>query len=941
MGSRPSPGRNGVPGAAPVAGVGMNPLRELEQQGQAIWLDYIRRTLLISGELKRLVDDDGLTGVTSNPTIFEKAIAGSSDYDEGLRRLLGTEARQESGALFEILAVEDIRSAAEILRPVYDHTQGADGFVSMEVSPTLAHDSAGTIREAQRLWKEVGRPNVMIKVPATPEGIPAIEDLIASGINVNITLMFSLAHYEKVARAYLRGLERSAQPQRVASVASFFVSRVDGLVDPALEKIGSTEALALRGKVGIANSRVVYRRFREIFYGDAFAKMRSKGARVQRVLWASTSAKNPAYRDTLYVEELIGPDTINTIPPATLNAFRDHGRVRGATVAESPDAAASTLVALKKLGVDFDAITEKLLADGVASFVQSFHQLTSSLDAKSKALLSGMRDAETQSLGPLGVTVGNRLAAWQSAGFCRRLWAKDPTLWASSSTPEITNRLGWLHLPEAMHEQAANLVEFREQIKAEGFTHAVLLGMGGSSLAPEVFQETFGNGPGCPKLLVLDSTHPAAVQAVEKAVDPAHTLFVVSSKSGTTTEMLSFFYYFWKVVSARTKSPGNQFVAITDPGTPLQKLGEDRGFRRVFQANPEVGGRYSALTHFGLLPAALIGCDIHRLIDRAWTMEEACASCVGEAQNPGLVLGAILGEAARAGRDKVTFLADSKIRSLPMWLEQLIAESTGKEGKGIVPVASEEPFGAPSVYGNDRLFVYLQLGAGTSGISEIQLRALEAAGHPFVRIRLQELADIGQEFFRWEVAIAAAGAVLGIHPFNQPDVQLAKDLAKQAMKQARSSASETGAKPIDTTQRAELRAPLERWLSLARLGDYIGIDAYLAPTPATSAALALLRATLRDRTKLATMLGYGPRFLHSTGQLHKGGPNTGLFLQILDEPSPDVAVPETDYTFGELIRAQAQGDFSALEQRGRRTIRVQLGRDISGGLDRLAEVLRG
>ncbi|MFY9530973.1 MAG: bifunctional transaldolase/phosoglucose isomerase [Candidatus Acidiferrales bacterium] len=937
-----SPERNAGQGAATtVAG---NPLLEVEKQGQAIWLDYIRRSLLTSGELKRLVDNDGLTGVTSNPTIFDKAIAGSSDYDEKLRDLLAKDPRSNAATLFEALAVEDIRMAADILRPVYDRTQGADGFVSLEVSPTLANDTPGTIRGAERLWKAVSRPNLMIKVPATPEGIPAIEHLIASGINVNITLMFSLGHYEKVANAYLRGLERCAQPSKVASVASFFVSRVDGLVDAALERIGTPEAVAQRGKIGIANCRVVYRRFREIFYGDAFAALRKKGARVQRVLWASTSTKNPAYRDVLYVEELIGPDTVNTMPPATLDAFRDHGKVRGATISESLDAAVKDLAALKKLGISLDEITEKLQVDGVASFTESFEKLMASLETKRRAILSKQVDTESEDLGSLNVSVQKRLAEWQAAGLGRRLWAKDPTLWAKPDTPEISDRLGWLRLPELMQEQVGNLVSFREQIKAEGFTHAVLLGMGGSSLAPEVFQTTFGNARGYPELRVLDSTHPAAVRGIESSIDPATSLFFVSSKSGTTLEPNSFFFYFWKVVSACSKTPGRQFVAITDPGTPLQKLAEQRRFRHVFQATPDVGGRYSALTAFGLVPAAVIGLDLNRFLDHAWSMQEACASCVPEPQNPGLILGAILGEAARAGRDKVTFLASPGVRSLPIWLEQLIAESTGKEGKGIVPIAGEEPFAAAGTYGNDRIFVQLKLATDSDGDSNDQLRALRAAGHPVVRIQLPELADLGQEFFRWEMAIAAAGAILGIHPFNQPDVQLAKDLARDAMKKqtaAGGASADTGPKPADASQKAELNATIQKWLGTARAGDYIGIDAYLAATPATSVALQRLRLALRDRTKLATMLGYGPRFLHSTGQLHKGGPNTGLFLQILDDPSPDAAVPETDYTFGQLIRAQAQGDFSALEQRSRRAIRVQLGRDVAGGLERLVEVVRG
>jgi transaldolase/glucose-6-phosphate isomerase len=548
-----------------------------------------------------------------------------------------------------------------------------------------------------------------------------------------------------------------------------------------------------------------------------------------------------------------------------------------------------------------------------------------------------------QSPAGLQSAVKKRLTQWQESGFARRLWGKDPTLWASKDAPEITNRMGWLHLPETMRQQIASLTQFREAVKSDRFTHAVLLGMGGSSLAPEVFQETFHNARGFPELLVLDSTHPAAVRAVEKRVDLARTLFIVSSKSGTTTEMLSFFYYFWKQAGALAKSPGRQFIAVTDPGTPLEKLAHDRGFRAIFQASADVGGRYSALTHFGLVPAAVIGVDLHCLLDRARTMEEACASGVPASGNPGLLLGAALGEAALAGRDKVTFLASTGLGAFPVWLEQLIAESTGKNGKGIVPVAGEAP-GAPANYGKDRLFVWLRLNQDNAANLQEQVSTLEAAGHPIVRIALADTADIGQEFFRWEFAVAAAGAVLGIHPFNQPDVQLAKDLAREAMKQAASKSAtpgNPGPEPVAAADPGELRRALEAWLGTARTGDYFGIDAYLEPTNATSKALDGIRTLLRDRTKCATMLGYGPRFLHSTGQLHKGGPNTGLFLQLLDEPREDLAVPETDYTFGQLIRAQAAGDYGALEQRGRRTLRVQLGQDVAGGLKRIAEALGG
>jgi transaldolase/glucose-6-phosphate isomerase len=953
----------------------MNPLKELHQCGQAIWLDYIHRNLINSGGLKRLVQEDGMRGVTSNPTIFEKAIAHGTDYDETIRAALAENPKAETGKIYERLAMEDIRAAADVLRPVYDETGGADGFVSLEVSPHLAHDTQGTIAEARRLKAEVDRPNVMIKVPATPAGIPAIEALTGDGVNINITLMFSMSHYEAVARAYIQGLGRAAEPAKISSVASFFVSRVDTLVDGMLEKLGTPEALALRGKIAVANSKAVYRRFEEIFHGEGFAALRSRGARVQRPLWASTGTKNPSYSDILYVENLIGPDTVNTLPPATIDAFRDHGRVPGATVKEKLDEARSALAELSRLGIDLEEVGKKLQDDGVAAFVKSFDDLMAALEKKRAAMASStssgqagstLRGASGQApstafspepvegspfsssqsaalnrldlrLGKNQARVDKRLKAWETAKFSARLWQKDPTLWSADPLPELTDRLGWLALPESMRSRVGELRAFADKAKSDGFRHVVLLGMGGSSLAPEVFQRTFGNGFGYPELLVLDSTHPAAVRAVEKRIDLARTLFLVSSKSGTTTETNSFFYYFWHKLAQATGEVGGHFVAITDPGTPLEELGRKRKFRAVFNAPEDVGGRYSALTVFGLVPAALAGVDMDALLDRARIMSRAASPAAHESDNPALVLGAALGELTLAKRDKITFLTSPSLAALPSWIEQLIAESTGKDKKGIVPVA-DEPLASADKYGTDRLFVYLRLDNDDNAEMDRKVAGLESAGHPMIKIELAEKIDLGQEFFRWEVAVAAAGAALGIHPFNQPDVQLAKDLAKQAMGKTDGESAPVKDEAAAADPSA-LRQAVSSWLAKKKERDYLALQAYLNPTPEHTAALREICVSLRDRLKLATTLGYGPRFLHSTGQLHKGGPNSVLILQIVDEPAEDLPVPETDYTFGSLIRAQALGDFTALKQRKRRVLRVNLGSDVEGGLRQLAELV--
>ncbi len=919
----------------------MKPLNELAGQGQSVWLDYIRRNLIRSGELKRMVEEDGIRGVTSNPTIFEKAIAGSTDYDDALGAMLAQDPKAAVDKLYEPLAIEDIQMAADVLRPVYDETDGADGYVSLEVSPHLAHDTQGTIADAKRLRAAVNRPNLMVKVPATPAGIPAIEALIAEGININVTLMFSMSHYEAVARAYVKGLERCANPAKVASVASFFVSRVDTVVDKALENIATPAAHALLGKIAIANSKVVYRRFLEIFHGEGFAALRQRGARVQRPLWASTGTKNPAYSDVLYVENLIGAETVNTLPPDTIHAFQDHGRIPGASVRENLAEDDAALASLKVLGIDLDAITEKLQQDGVAAFAASSDQLLAALEKKRRAMIGIQLNPQELHLGKFQRRVHRCLQDWQAQQLGSRLWNKDYTLWSAELVPELMDRLGWLHLPETMEQQVNELRAFADKVKAEGVRHVVLLGMGGSSLAPEVFQQTLGNAPGYAELLVLDSTHPAAVMSLESKIDLAKALFLVSSKSGTTTETNSFFFYFWDKVKQLNAEPGQHFVAITDSGTPLEELARARKFRATFGATADVGGRYSALTVFGLVPAALIGVDIGAVLSRARCMSEACGAGAVEPYNPALVLGAALTELTLAKRDKVTFLCSPSLAGFPSWVEQLIAESTGKNRRGIVPVANEK-MGAPEKYGDDRFFVYLRLDGDENHMLDRQVAALEANGHPLARIELHDKNDIGQEFFRWEFAVAAAGSALGVHPFNQPDVQLAKDLSRKAMEK-NSSARNAAAKlkeEVSASAGDALHQAVASWLSKKKKRDYVVLQAYVDPTPAHEAALHGICQSLRDGLGVATTWGFGPRFLHSTGQLHKGGPNSVLVLQIVDEPADNLAVPETNYTFGALIRAQAVGDFNALKQKRRRTLRVNLGSDTGGGLTQLAEALR-
>ena len=907
----------------PETKAAQSPTLAARNEGQSLWLDYIRRSLMASGQLDRLIEEDALRGLTSNPAIFQKAIGGSDEYDEAIAAFLGENPEMDAGEIYERLAVEDIRRAADILRPVYDET-GIDGVVSLEVSPHLAHDTEGTIEEARRLWDAVDRPNLMIKVPATDEGIPAIEQLLSEGINVNVTLMFSLDHYEKVAQAYLDGLRRADDPTGIVSVASFFVSRVAREVDTRLDERGLADEVGFDGSdVAIANAKRAYQRFREIFHGDAFADLREQGAHVQRPLWASTSTKDPSRSDVLYVESLIGAETVNTIPPDTLDAFRDHGTVTGQTVTDDLDRADTVLNRLAEVGIDLDDVTETLQERGVEKFSNPFDDLMNTLALKREEIRDERPDPVSFHLGGHEDRVVERLHAWQNDDFACRMWRRDPTLWAEEDTPEITNRLGWLNLPESMQEQAEEITSFADSVK-DAFDDVVVLGMGGSSLAPDVFGKVFDAADGYPDLTVLDSTHPDAVTALADDLALERTLFVVASKSGTTTETLSFFRYFWDRVSGVTDTPGDHFVANTDPGSDLVALGEERGFRAVFRAPPDVGGRYSALTPFGLVPAALMGIDLQRLLDRAWAAEAGSDFCVEAPNNAGLELGAALGELATAGRDKVTFVTSPSLEAFPAWQEQLIAESTGKDDTGIVPVDGE-PLAGPKAYGDDRVFVYFYLDGEQDRATIGKLDALEEAGHPVISIRLDDRYDLAREMYRWEMGVAAAGAILGIHPFNQPNVEAAKRLATEAMNAEDGAGGNVGGqtRTIVADDTGALQQAVGDWLGAADETSYLGVQAYLAPTAATEEALRTLQETLRDRTGLATTLGYGPRFLHSTGQLHKGGPPNGLFLQLVDTPSDEVSVPETDYTFTELIAAQATGDYQALQEADRTVLRVR------------------
>src|ERR1700722_13000285 len=599
----------------------MNPVKALENHGQAVWLDFLARGFIAKGELKKLIDDDGVKGVTSNPSIFEKAIDSSDEYDAPIGKALKIRDRPVAD-LFEELAVEDIQHAADVLRPVYDRLKGHDGFVSLEVSPYLAMDSKGTMAEAEKLWKTVRRKNLLIKVPATPEGLPAIEQLIGEGISVNITLLFSQEVYRQVVEAYLAGLEKyvgkGGDPSHVASVASFFVSRIDVMVDKELdEKIAKANdptekerLAALKGKVAIANAKLAYQEYKRLFAGARWDRLAAKGAKPQRLLWASTGTKNKDYRDVLYVEELIGPNTVNTVPPATLDAFRDHGVPRD-SLEENIEDAKHVLAELEKSGISLDAITAELVKDGVKLFADAADKLYGAVAHKRAVVLGHGIDHQELALGA-GITKAVEKATedWRASATIRRLWQHDKSVWTGT---DENKWLGWLNSPASA--DIADYEDFAHRVKGQHFTDAVVLGMGGSSLGPEVLAETFAKQPGFPKLHVRDSTDPAQVRSLQASVNIANTLFIVFSKSGGTTEPNVMKDYFFELVSETigAAKAGHRFIAVTDPGSSLEKVAKKQGFARVFYGDPAIGGRYSVLSPFGLVPAAAAGIDLRTL----------------------------------------------------------------------------------------------------------------------------------------------------------------------------------------------------------------------------------------------------------------------------------------------------------------------------------------
>ncbi len=950
---------------------------DLAQAGQSPWLDFISRDMLSSGKLTDFIRKSGLLGVTSNPTIFQKAISSTgAGYDSDISRLFKSGA--STFEVYDELTVKDIQDACDQFAGVFKTSGGEHGFVSLEVDPWLANDEESTVREAQRLHKKVDRSNVMIKVPATEAGVRAFRRLTGLGISVNVTLMFSVKHYKDVARAYLDGLTdlraRGGKLGAVHSVASVFVSRIDTHLDKRLQDLAAragdapkkARLLALRGKAALANSRLIYQEFLKLFGSVEFELLKKDGAWTQKVLWGSTSTKNPEYNDLIYVEPLIGRETVNTMPLATLEAFIDHGTVKADSILAGVSDAALAVAQLGELGFDLTQVGDDLQAAGARSFCESFDHLMRTLEKAGfahrpeLAVLADSRFVQgTAKSVSEELHVVQAVEKAQKENYLARFLKKDPSLWKGEAAHQavIQNRLGWIYSAEWVLGRLHEADRLAADLRQEGMQSVVLLGMGGSSLAPEVMNLVCKKLPGRHlTFYVLDTTDPSTIFAVEKEIKLAKSVFVVASKSGGTVETVSQYQYFYAKVLAlykREASPaacaGRHFVAITDAGSGLEKLAAAKQFRSVFVNPTDIGGRFSALSFFGLVPAVLSGVPVRGLIKSAMDLLSRTIGESSVAKNEALYVGCALGAFARHGKNKLTLWTSKRLAPVGAWLEQLIAESTGKEGEGILPVDGEAPL-KMSAYGDDRVFVVLTLKGDACGHLKAPLAAVRKAGFPLIEMEWGSDLQLGAEMLRWEIITSIACAAMGVNPFDEPNVKESKDLTGQFL-----NVLEGGGKLMDPAGTFKVAAgfpgqarlkqaamdKIQAWLGspVSRKGAYLALLAYTARCPEIDAEIQTLRLALAQTLGIPVVCGFGPRYLHSIGQLYKGGPRSGRFIVFLTDEAKDAAVPGQRYRFGQLKKAQALGDLNALASKGLPVLSVQLGKKHAAAMAKFGKFL--
>lgn len=940
------------------------PSIELYKAGQGPWLDTISRKLLRSGTLKAYVEESGLLGVTSNPSIFQQAISQGEGYEQDIQKLLKRGA--STVEIYDALTVSDIRETCDLFLPVFKKTNGEHGFVSLEVLPSLAFNEDATVAEARRLFRLVNRPNVMIKVPATEQGVHAVRRLIGEGINVNVTLIFSQRSYRDVANAYLEGLETFAKKggdlASVHSVASVFVSRIDTDIDKQLDvKLVTEEDAAKRmlladlmGKAAIANSKVIYRLFKELFYSVRFQELKAKGAYVQKPLWASTSTKNPSYPDLIYVETLVGHDTVNTLPQNTWEALLAHGEIRASTVEENIQEAEAVLSDLKSFGIDIHAVCDRLQKDGVKAFVNSFESLMTTLEKKRESKMASTVKVNVSLPKDLEKNVTDTLARLAKKDVHARWLAKDPTLWSNDAAHQkvILNRLGWVDNCEKITGKLYEIDQLQEKLFKEKVRDIVLLGMGGSSLAAEVLSlilkkpaqkvhPVYNGVKGALKGIrfhLLDTTDPASILKVEKIVRYPSTMFLVGSKSGSTIETRSQYQYFFDRVKKFYKGDENKaaerFVIVTDHGSPLETLGRSKTFGGLFLNPQDIGGRYSALSFFGLVPAALIGIDVRQVLADAQRFLDAMRATKDIAKNEGIALGILLGALALKGKDKLTFWTSPQLASFADWAEQLIAESTGKDGKGITPVAGEMPLSLDR-YGRDRVFVMLRLKGENEKLWAARVKGLKAKGFPVLDFVWSDGANVGGEFLRWEVATSFASVVLKVNPFDEPNVTESKNITSRLLEDVKKKKALPKPGKLLVVKNAVLTPAEKKTLAsfFAKLpkNGFVSLLAYVDRAPATKKVLQELQKSMASALKVPVLSGFGPRYLHSIGQLYKGGPKQGIFIEFFVKDGKDVKIPGEVFGFSQLKRAQGMGDYEAISSKGLPILAVDLGSNLATG----------
>lgn len=938
----------------------MNPIKQARRLGQAFWLDNLTRRLVREGDLKRRISEHAITGVTSNPAIFHQAIGSSDEYDDDIRRLV--HEGRTIPEIYESLVVDDVQRACDLLRPVFLESDGTDGFVSLEVPPRLSQVGPDTLAEVKRLWSLVDRPNVMIKIPGTSSALPVLESAVHLGINTNITLLFSPERFRKFLEAFMAGQEKrlsegqSVRP--VASVASFFVSRVDTRVDSLLGLRWAQSAdmnhrirlARLFGKSGVANARLAYREFLDARRSTRWQSLERRGARAPRLVWASTSQKDPLLSPLLYAESLLGPETIITATEKTLDLFAARGRVRIGLDEKGLAEAAAVVRELEEVGIDLAAVSDDLQQEGIKKFIEPFDRLMLALCEKRAQFIG--KKANVQDVGQVRL-VNPALTALSARRFSERLFARDGSLWASDleSVKKVENGLGWVDSHNQFRARVDEIREFADGVRRDGFKHVVILGTGSNTAPAQIASGTFGSTRGWPDILVLDNTDPAAIRGVESQIDVAKTFFLVVGKSGTNLETSSLYKYFYdRLLLLGLPALGTRFAAITDSQSWLAREAVAKKFRQSYLNPPNLTSPFAALSYLGLVPMAMLGLDIQAVLDRARSFAISAGPGVPEPNNAALQLGASLALLAKNGRDKLTFVLSPNISGFAEWAEHLLVHTTSKEGTGIVPVVGEA-LGTPRAYGNDRLFLHM-IHRGSAKRSEAKrVAVLEKAGHPVIRIALPDRMGLAEEYVRWQLASVCAGLLLGVNPFGDPSEGEGRKSTEDLLRHWATDRRFPKEKPAAETGSVRAYGPVARkagsvdaavsdFLRETPKNGFIGILAFFRRTAARDRALADFRAALADRFGVATTLAHGPRFLHTTAPLYKCGPENGSALMLTTEEDRDLPIPGHDYGFGVLHEAQALGELQAIRNRGRRVLRLHFKGDIKDALGSISGKLK-